>query len=70
MDRTVGGGVGVWGDLGWGGGAWGGAGALSFSTPFRLHDHIRKLVTSIKMLRCCGIHLLAHFCGNVLFTTC
>ena len=43
----------------------GGAGALSFSTLFRLHDHVIQLVTSVKMLGCCSIHLSDCFCGNI-----
>ena len=66
MDRTVGGG---WGDLDGVGGI-GGAGAHSFSTLFRLHDHVIQLVTSVKMLGCCSIHLLGCFYDNILFPTC
>jgi hypothetical protein len=69
MDRTVGG-------VGWGGGTWGGvggaggAGPFSFFTLFRLHDHVIQLATSVKMLRCCSIHLLGCFYDNLLFPTC
>ena len=52
-----------------GAGGAGGAGLFFFSTLFHLHNHVIQLVTSPKMLRCCIIHLLDCFDGNVLFTT-
>ena len=55
MDRTLG----VVGWVGVGGAGW--AGPFSFSTLFYLHNHVIQLVTSLKTLWCCSIHLLDCF---------
>jgi len=52
--------------VGWvgvGGAGW--AGPFSFSTLFYLHNHVIQLVTSLKMLWCCSIHLLDYFYSNI-----
>ena len=64
MDRTLG----VVGWVGVGGAGW--AGPFSFSTLFYLHNHVIQLVTSLKTLWCCSIHLLDYFYSNMLRTIC